>query len=102
MQRTASTSTSTIDSSSTPPYYVAWHMWQLRAFMTLGQPPEAGALYDAWLANFRRRVSIERRALTFLEKNNLAAAKRAVGPLTARRLQRAGRGNAAPPENSPP
>jgi hypothetical protein len=66
---------------------VAWHTWQLRALMTLGQPPQAGVLYDAWLANFRQRASIERRALPFLRNDNLAAAKRAVGPLAGLKAQ---------------
>jgi hypothetical protein len=35
----------------------------LRSLVKLGHPPQARALYDAWLVNFRRRVLVERHAL---------------------------------------
>jgi hypothetical protein len=67
--------------------YVGLHAWQLRTLMRLGQPPEARALYDAWLANFRQRVLVEWDAGLLYQDNRLAAAKRAIDslrPLKAR------------------
>lgn len=65
--------------------YVELHTWQLRSLVKLGHPPQARALYDAWLANFRRRVLVERHALT-LYVHHRAASQRALaalGPLKA-------------------
>lgn len=64
-------------------YYAAWHAWQLRAIRALGQPPQARILYDAWLANFSERVSIEQRALVLYATNDPKAAEQAVRSLTA-------------------
>ncbi len=57
-------------------YYVSWHAWQLRNLLKLGPPPQATGLYDAWLANFRKRVSIERSALRLYERDDQAGIKR--------------------------
>jgi hypothetical protein len=68
-------------------YYVNLHAWQLRELLRLGPPPEARALYDAWLGNFRRRVLSEDQALTLREHRRLLASKRvqaSIGPLKAR------------------
>jgi hypothetical protein len=77
------TDSTLIDSAA----YVELHAWQLRSLVKLGQPPQARALYDAWLANFRRRVLLERHALTLYARHQTAAFKRALasyGPLKAR------------------
>lgn len=57
-------------------YYVEWHEWQLRSLMALGQPPQARALYNAWLSNFRQRVSIERRGLSLYRDKDQAGISR--------------------------
>jgi hypothetical protein len=46
--------------------------------VSLGQPPQARGLYDAWLANFRHRVSVERHAVILYAHNHPAAARREV------------------------
>jgi hypothetical protein len=53
----------------------------------LGHPPQARSLYDAWLANFRQRVLLERHALILYAHHHPAASRRALaayGPLKAR------------------
>jgi hypothetical protein len=62
-------------------FYASWHAWQLRAISRVGQPPQAQALYRAWLANFRQRVLIEQRAVALYEQNHRQASRRAVQPL---------------------
>lgn len=65
--------------------YFDLHAWQLRSILRLGRPPQARALYDAWLANFRQRVLVERHVLMLYAKG--AAYKRALasyGPLKTR------------------
>ncbi len=52
------------------------HAWELRTLESLGQPPQARGVYDAWLANFRRRVAIEYRALYLLARGERSAAQR--------------------------
>ncbi len=67
--------------------YVELHAWQLRELVALGQPPQARKLYDAWLANFRQRVRLERNALILYEHHHRAASRRALaayGPLKTR------------------
>jgi hypothetical protein len=67
--------------------YVELHTWQLRSLVALGQPPQARKLYDAWLANFRQRVGVERRALILYVHHQRAASRRvlaAYGPLKTR------------------
>jgi hypothetical protein len=52
-----------------------------------GQPPQARALYDAWLANFRRGVLTERQALVLYVHHRRGASERALAsyvPLKAR------------------
>jgi hypothetical protein len=66
--------------------YAELHAWQLRAIESLGQPPQARGLYDAWLANFRRRVRVEGEAVRLYTRGRFTAFKRAVasvGPLKA-------------------
>lgn len=67
--------------------YLELHAWQLRSIVALGHPPQARALYDAWLANFRRRVLVERHALMLYLHHHRAASRRALasyGPLKTR------------------
>jgi hypothetical protein len=56
--------------------YLDLHALQLRSLVALGRPPEARKLYDAWLANFRQRVGVERRALILYAHHRLAASRR--------------------------
>jgi hypothetical protein len=42
-------------------YYVELHAWQYETLVRLGQPSQAQAVYDAWLANFRQRVLMDAR-----------------------------------------
>jgi hypothetical protein len=67
--------------------YVELHAWQLRSIVKLGRPPQAGALYGAWLANFRQRVLVERHVLILYVRHHRAASRRALaslGPLKTR------------------
>jgi hypothetical protein len=48
----------------TDEYTVQLHQWQYGQLTKLGQPPQARALYDAWLANFRRRLLLETEELS--------------------------------------
>jgi hypothetical protein len=64
--------------------YVELHEWQLRSLVELGRPPQARALYDGWLANFRRRVRVERNALILYVHHHRAASRHVLasyGPL---------------------
>jgi hypothetical protein len=75
-----STDATLIDSAT----YLELHAWQLRSLMKLGRPPEARALYEAWLGNFRQRVSVERHALILYAQHHRAASSRVLasyGPL---------------------
>jgi hypothetical protein len=75
-----STDATLIDSAT----YVGLHEWQLRSLEKLGPPPQARALYDAWLANFRRRVLVERKVLSLYAHHHDAAYRRVLasyGPL---------------------
>jgi hypothetical protein len=67
--------------------YVLLHTWQLRSLVSLGQPPQAHGLYDAWLANFRDRVSLERQVVTLYAHNHAAAARRTAAALTGLKAQ---------------
>ena len=62
-------------------YAAALAAWQLRALVSLGPPPQARALYNAWLANFRHRVSIAQQAVVLYGHNHRAAALRKVASL---------------------
>jgi hypothetical protein len=64
-------------------YYVSWHAWQLRSLLALGQPPQARAPYDAWLANFRERLRLEREGLRLYERNDQAGIRRTMRELYA-------------------
>jgi hypothetical protein len=57
-------------------YYVTLHAWQLQNLLSLGEPPQARALYDAWRANFRRRVAVEGRVLALYRNNDPKAGYR--------------------------
>jgi hypothetical protein len=61
--------------------------WQLRTLESLGPPPEAGAVYNAWLANFRHRVSVANQAVVLYADNHHAAALRKVASLDKLRTQ---------------
>ncbi|MBV9605532.1 MAG: hypothetical protein JO027_10510 [Solirubrobacterales bacterium] len=58
--------------------YFELHAWQLRSIMKLGPAPQARALYDAWLANFRQRVLVERKVLILYAHHHGAASRRAL------------------------
>lgn len=61
--------------------------WQLRTLVSLGPPPQAVALYNAWLANFRHRVSLAQQAVVLYAHNHRAAALRKVASLDKLRTQ---------------
>jgi hypothetical protein len=62
-------------------YAARLHAWQLRSIVDLGQPPQAQALYNAWLADFRHRVSVELQAVALYAQKHHAAALRNVRSL---------------------
>lgn len=67
--------------------YAELRAWQLRSIERLGQPPQARAVYDAWLANFRRRVGVEHGAVVLEAQGRVAAAKRAAASVIALKAQ---------------
>jgi hypothetical protein len=56
--------------------YVRWHADQLAALRRLGRPPEGWVSHGRWLANFERRVELERRELAALRRGDFGAAAR--------------------------
>jgi hypothetical protein len=68
-------------------HYAVLHAWQLRSLVRIGQPPQARALYDAWLANFRHRVSVEYEAVALYAHNHHAAALRLAASLDRLKAQ---------------
>lgn len=58
--------------------YLELHELQLRSLVGLGPPPQARKLYDAWLANFRQRVALERHALILYVHHQRAASRHAL------------------------
>lgn len=63
--------------------YVRGHARELRAIVALGRPPDGQKLYEAWLANFRSRVTGEAQALRLYEQSEFGAAQRKLRPLDA-------------------
>jgi hypothetical protein len=57
-------------------YAARLQAWQLHSLVRIGQPPQASALYNAWLANFRHRVSVAHRAVALYAHERPAAARR--------------------------
>jgi hypothetical protein len=66
-------------------FYVDLHAWQLDNLLTVGEPPQARALYDDWVANFRARLAIERTALALERRGQWVAAHRELGLLVGLR-----------------
>lgn len=64
-------------------YYVLLHAWQYETTVRLGQPPQARALYDAWLTNFRQRVLDEHQGVVLEAQGRVAAGKRVAASVTA-------------------
>lgn len=56
-------------------YAARLHAWQLGSLVKLGQPPQARALYAAWLANFGHRVSVQVQAVALYARKHHAAAR---------------------------
>lgn len=69
------------------PAYVRGHAAQLAALRALGRPPEAEAIYDRWLGNFDRRVTLERRQLDLIRRGDLAAAASLAARISALKAQ---------------
>ncbi len=69
--------------------YVELHARQYQALVRLGQPPPARPLYDAWLADFRQRVLVERQVVILEARGQTSAAKRAAASVDTMK----GRGN---------
>lgn len=68
-------------------YHAVLQAWQLRSLVRLGPPPQARALYDAWLASFRHRVSVEHQAVALYAHNHRAAALRLAASLNKLKAQ---------------
>jgi hypothetical protein len=68
-------------------YGLVLHDWQLRAVLALGAPPQARGLYEAWVANFRARLSVERTALALERSGQSDAARRELRLLVGLRDQ---------------
>jgi hypothetical protein len=56
--------------------YVRWHAGELAALRRLGRPADGWLSYGRWLANFERRVGLERRQVAALRDGDLRAAAR--------------------------
>jgi hypothetical protein len=56
-------------------YAARLHAWQLRSLVRLGQPPQARPLYNAWLANFGDRISVEHQAVALYAHKHRAATR---------------------------
>ena len=68
-------------------YAVILHGWQLRSLVSLGRLPQARELYEAWLGNFGRRVSVERQVVLLYARNQPVAAQREVASLSGLKAQ---------------
>jgi hypothetical protein len=68
-------------------YGVRLHQWQYGQLTALGQPPQARALYDAWLANFRRRLALETQELGLEGQHQHAALHRVAASLDRLKAQ---------------
>jgi hypothetical protein len=71
--------------------YVRGHADQVAALIRLGDAPADRSTYGAWLANFKRRVTLERRQLELMRRHDLAGA----AALAAHLATLKARGNAA-------